>query len=403
MVLPDSQVDGLDESTPQSDTDPYFQSDSASTPFSIDTTNFPKPIPLIGPLFGFNDKLQAKIINKRLLEMQNVLKRPPTHDEANALAYWSAKQLSLYSYGPPAGISAGCYRAYNTMSTFQFPFFKPNPETFTPTVFPPVMPFLSGRAAVIAWHALRFATYGFVGNFVSQILFGSYSVSVATVGEMGDPRLKNYLEIVRKISRERLSGVAGQPGGPGQQQQQQQQRLPQNQRQTPVDDASPTAGTYGDEGTSYSYGDVPAPDSGDAYQNSSLQSQSESQLPPQPRRQFPTRPSVPSTPYPTATSSSPSDKSQPFDFFDDASPTGGQGSVDTPSFQQQQQTKAMASPSGESTWARIRAGALSSSPGSPPTPPQSSDGSESQREFDAKLERERRGGDFDSSSGQKRW
>lgn len=340
--------------------------------------------------------------------MQNVLKRPPTSEEANALAFWSAKQLSLYSYGPPAGIAAGCYRAYMTMSTFQFPFFKPNPETFTPTVFPPGMPLLGGRAAIIAWHTMRFAAYGVVGNFVSQVLFGSYSVSVATVGEMGDPRLKNYIEAVRKISKERFGGpngaggVQNQHGGPpGQQLPGGTQRNWPPTRPAPYDDASPTAGKYGDveEAANYSYGDAPAPDSGNSYQNTTGASQP--QMPPQPRRQWPARPPVPS---PTAQSQSPNDNSQPFDFFDEDSPTGGRGSIDTPPLQQQQRTRPSISPSGESSWAKIRAGALNQAPGST-TASTIGDGSgrESQQEFDARVERERRGEDFGGGGDQKRW
>ncbi|KAH8808492.1 hypothetical protein F5884DRAFT_373044 [Xylogone sp. PMI_703] len=414
MVLPDSsQSDSMDDTTPPSDTDPYFSPDSSSSsssfstlPYNIDTTNFPKPVPVISPIFGFTPALQSKIIQKRLQEMQHVLKRPPTHDEANALAYWSAKQLSLYSYGPPVGIAGGCYRAYATMSTFQFPFFKPNPETFTPTVFPPVMPFLGGRAAVIAWHVLRFFTYGVTGNFISQVLFGSYSVSVATVGEMGDPRLKNYLEAVRRMSRERMGAAVPHAGGPGSPgplgQPQQPQRLPQSQKRPMVDDASPTAGSYGDE--DFSYGDAPSPDSGDRYQSSNPQQKPVQQPQSRSGLSIPqrTRPStVPTSPSPSA---SLPDSSQPFDFFDEASPTGGQGSVDTPSFQQQQQrAKITTSPSGESSWAKIRAGALSSSPGSTPRPSQTVEGGESQQEFDAKLEKKRRDGDFNGGSEQKRW
>jgi hypothetical protein len=127
------------------------------------------------------------------------------------------------------------------------------------------------------------------------------------------------------------------------------------------------------------------------------------------------------------------DKNSPFMVFDEDSPTGGQGMVTSMS-----RSPAPPQPPG-SAWERIRSG-QTPNPKQRPSPSQhnqqsmraskvrrQSEGSggataddgftasasqesrrysreEAQREFDAKLERERRGGDFASGSGdQRRW
>jgi hypothetical protein len=381
------------DGAPLSDHDPYSASNSTQpTAYQIDIATFPKPIPIIGPLLGYNAQFYSKVLEQKLAHSSSVLQRPLTNDEANAFAYYTAKQISIYSYGTPAGTAAGLWRCYGTAGTFRFPFWQPNLENFQAEIFPPKMAVFRGHRAVVAWHAIRSLAYGSVGSFVGQILFGSYSMSVAAVGELSDKRLKTVIEAIRAKAQQQRGSLPNAPP----------QIPPQTTGNVPQDDASPTGGMFGSEDTNY----VPA-------------SMGETPQPETRKRPWPV---VKPIPAPSGYQE-PSDK--PFSMFDDVSPTSGQDEAEdtTPT------------PPQGSAWERLRRGekpVQRNGPASQQRPSQDTwsrqqnerQGStagdsfafskteeernyakeEAQKEFDARVERERRGGDFaQASSEQKRW
>jgi hypothetical protein len=402
--------DSFYENAPASDDDPY----STSTPqagswnYKIDSSKLAQPIPIIGPLTGFTQDFFSKALNKTIQRHGEILKRPPTQEEVEAIAYHTAKQISIYSYAAPAGVLAGAWRANATQATFRFPFWQPNLEKFNPQVFPyERMALGRGNRAVLLWHATRYALYGYAGMFVSKLLFGSYSMSVAAVGEMTDPRLKAVQEATKQLASQRrgglpgpkMSGTAGSPqgGGAGQ------------RRAPPVDDASPTSGMFDDESNGFE---------NDAY---SANEGSQRQEKPQPIR-LPQRPSTPPVPIQQTQSGT-----DPFYSFDNASATGGQdGSIDSSSPQPKRHSSA---------WDQIRqstgrgAAGGQTDPGQAQEQPRGWAGvreqaqntnsdfsfskrdeernlakNEAQQDFDARVERERKGGDFSIGNGdQKRW
>jgi hypothetical protein len=391
-----TQGDSLDDSSPRSDDDPYSNSIPQETSYHIDRSNFPRPIPIIGPLLGYNDQFFSKVLQAKVLNGSKALGRPLTQDEATAFAYWTAKQISIFSYGAPVGISWGSWRCYSTATTMRFPFWQPNLEKFQSDVFPPRLGILKGVRAVTAWHALRFVAYGACGNWFGQLFFGSYSMTVASVGELSDKRLKPFSDAIKSQAEKKRGSLQGipKPGPMGQQQ------TGNNQQ----DDASPSGGMFMEETMGNN-------DGGNA---SGTTNQS---------RPWPAKTAPPQMP----TQETPD---QPFDAWDDASPAGGQGvPADT--------SQPRPSRSSGSAWDRLRRGEKPPPPGSrqqsglrPFSNTQNEaqreqrQGStlddsytfskseeersyakdEAQKEFDARVERERRGGDFSSGNGdQKRW
>ncbi|CZR60856.1 uncharacterized protein PAC_10752 [Phialocephala subalpina] len=394
--------DSFADSAPSSDNDPY---DGANQSINfLDRTNFPKPMPIFGPLFGFNDKRFSVFLQTRVATAKQILDRPPTQEEVAALAYYTAKYISVISYGGPLGMAGGLWRAYGTKSTFRFPLFQPNLEKFKADVFPTArIPALKGLWAVMAWHLVRGMAYGTMGNIIGQIFFASYATSVSVVGELQDPRLKQFHEAIKKRGRESAEKRQGTLQGVGQQGQMRGQQ-PQAQQSEMQDDGSPTAGMYGRADM------TPTPET---YETTPQ--------PSPPRGQFPQRRPVP-TEAPAKSS-----ESSPFDIIDDASPTGGQGIYGNTTASQ---------PQG-SAWERLRRG---EKPASIPTKTTSSSNpgvrtqqqmqaqreqregatlgdsytfsksdeersyakDEAQKEFDARIERERRGGDF-NAGGNRKW
>ncbi|KAL9101102.1 MAG: hypothetical protein Q9187_009280, partial [Circinaria calcarea] len=239
------------DNTPTSDTDPYAFPNPDSPPpakININLSELPRPNPIIGGLFGYTDQRLINLIHRRVSHMAKNLQRNPTTDEATAIAYWTAKRLAIASWGKPLGLAAGLYRAYATRGTFRFPFVAPNPETFQPNwVGIGGLELLRGHAARSFWHAARGTSYGYLGMYAGYLIVAGYSTTVAVVGEILDPRLKEHTEIMKttkpsELEKRRLDGVANSTG----QGQKTASELLKEHREslgaTQADDASPSAG-----------------------------------------------------------------------------------------------------------------------------------------------------------------
>ena len=183
---------------------------------------------------------------------------------------------------------------------------------------------------------------------------------------------------------------------------------------SPVDDASPTGGMFSEETTAF----------GDNTRSTNDDPRTQGQTQPQPRpNRWPQR-SRPTTAPMQRTET----QDDPFDPFDEASPTGGPGARADTSPRQPQRQQGSAwdrvrqssgrGPAGRQTdsgqpqeqsrgWAGVREQAQSPTASadyafSKGDEERSLARGEAQKEFDALVERERRGGDF-SSGDQKRW
>lgn len=417
MVLQDASAtstdDSFKDSAPNSDDDPYASSNA--TKYKINSDGFPQPIPILGAWLGYDAQLLAKITTQKIAHGSQILRRPMTQEEVDGLAYWAAKQISIYSYSKPLGVAAGAWRCYTTADSFRFPFYKPNPEKFNTQAFPPVFKILTGSRAVAAWHGLRFLAYGGLGQLLSQMLLGSYSMTVGSVGELGDKRLKSYIEAIRADAERKRGALMGGQGRAGMGQPQPQAGagiggLPQGNASSKV-----TVGGESDWNTTPN--EEPREGSIEG-SRASMQASTPSVTSPTPT----SRPRGSGRPVPAQNpveESSP----QPFGMFDDASPTGGQGV-------QADIRAAPAASQGGSAWDRIRRGESlnkSTDPGTRTAWQKREDArertsgdnsfafsksegeksfarEEAQKEFDARVERERRGGDFSKGSGdQRRW
>jgi hypothetical protein len=379
MVLENATVESdtgvFQDAPPPSDSDTYDSSSESgrSKTYHIEGSNLPKPCPGMG-FVGYNDATLAKLVHLRMSRAAQLLKREPNQEEATALAFWTAKQFSIMSYSTPLGAAGGLYAAWSKADTFRFPFFQPDRTKFNPNVFPSARIALSsGPRAVAMWHALRAVSYGVVGNFISKVVVTSYAASVVAVGEMQDKRLSALIkatqELAAKMQGRLPDARRGQPSPVP---------SPAGRQGAAIDDASPTSTTEwpSNNGDSVEK-DVP--------QASEVMSQSARPLSVQRGRQ----PAAAAAPDP----------------YDEASPTGGSLITDDTS-------------STGSAWDRIRQQA-SQSPrsGNGLAPADDADpyakyervsrpdtesfqeGSLSsraaaQREFDERLDRERRGGNF---------
>jgi hypothetical protein len=203
----DSDPFGSD-SAPSSDIDPYSSHPSSSRDSTfvpvagtgdnkvyVNTSNLPKP-------FGASSHPQVLVsaIQDSCRFAQQVLKRPATQEEADAFAYHAAKTFRIASYGVPIGGMLASVQFMRTMSTFRFPGWSPFKEGSARTAesFGP----LKGQLARYAWHSSRLTAYLLLGTTLGQIFFGSYAVSVSLAGRVMDPRLKQFTERLKQMQRE---------------------------------------------------------------------------------------------------------------------------------------------------------------------------------------------------------
>ncbi|OJD37765.1 endo-beta-protein [Diplodia corticola] len=360
-----------------SDADPYSTPDRGGQKYvyQINLDEYPRPPPIIGLLVGYPRARAATTVAETSKAAAHVLRRPLTEEEARALAYHVTKANSTAAYGASAGALLAMVRCYQTRQEFKFPFWKPST---VPGWNPDVLGPLKGQAARTAYHLLRIPPYWFIGAFTAAVLSQPYGNVVATVAMAQDERLKAVNEAIQRLSRNRSGLPSRQPPpsapypGPA----------PQSGGNDVYDDMSPTSGAYADSPV-----------------NSNSRTSSD-----------PSQDAVPRWGQGQPVGQAHSD--------DDASPTGGLGPIDSG-----------ISSGGGSAWDRVRQQASSergpsrgsSAPWAKPTQKGQGTGStlgdsftfsssdeerelakaEAQKDFDDRLEKERRGADF--NEGSKRW
>lgn len=441
MVLQEATADAdagfTTDSQPSSDIDPYASSVSSQSILSRQSRNgqtynirvdqLPKPFFLFN-LSSDNDKAMYKTIADNCAHAQSVLQRPLKQEEVDAIGFHFAKSLRIVSYGMPAGGLLGAVSAYRGMSEYTFPFWKPKKEgsKFNPDAFGPI----KGVRANMLWHVLRFNIYGFVGAVVGTMFFSTYATTVNAVGTATDPRLHGYIEALKKRGADQRGQIQRPVGqrNPVESQEGMMDRQAQGAArragmettysggsrdvQRPVrdyDDQSPTGGAFATESRYHEEGGSPT-DSG--LLNDEQTRTRERTLQADAERSYVSRETA------NASSDNRTTARQPDSFdYDDASPTVASRASSSPFTN----NSSGAGGSG-SAWDRIRTNAGQTKSSSAPasqTQAEQKEGStlgdsfafsttdeerqlakmEAQRDFDARVERERNGGDFSQSGG----
>lgn len=431
MVLEDvkeSSSDKLNENPYPNPNDPYASSTSMSASARFDASNMPQPLPVLGQFMGFSDRAVRAKTEATLKFAERKIGRQLNPDEAHALAFQLYQLEQTKSYYAAGGALAGAYRAYSTMATNKYPFYQPKPEDINPNKFA----FIRGPMAQVARHTWRFSLYmllaGQFGDLIGQVV----AQPRAAANTSTDPKLEQFgIELKAAVAsdearaashgrdiherRRELERQARDKSGMGPSPQSGWGK--QSRVQSQEDDMSPTAGneSWGTQpSSSGSWDSYSSTDDQNTTQNQQVSSSSESW-----NRQTQTH-------RPTQSPSS----SLPFYDDDDASPTGGmfQEEVKNSASREQQQSRP-----GESAWERLRRGGTPIAEQRPPQPPQQARRAEperreqregsslgdsftfvegdaerkkererAQQEFDARIERERQGKDFNSDEG-KRW
>jgi len=203
------------EATPSSDIDPYSSSSSTADVLRLSISDYPQPVPIFGPLVGHTKTRLADLVNRGIAGASQLLKRPPTQEEANALAYYICRGESTISYGQAFGFGLGTYLWYKGRENHRFPFFTPDRGWFNPYKFGAI----KGQLARSIWQSIRFNVYALSGFFLGGLVARSASAAHFAVAVQRDERMKELhtamIEFAQKqrsrLPRERRQNTQPQP------------------------------------------------------------------------------------------------------------------------------------------------------------------------------------------------
>ncbi|KAL8706479.1 MAG: hypothetical protein Q9201_000462 [Fulgogasparrea decipioides] len=205
MVLDASSMSDSYDASPDTP-DPYDTSTSTSSVTSDqERAQLPQPFPVIGPLFGYTEAYMSRLVASRLNYHAQALGRNPTQRERQAILYYSYKGLAYASYGMPVFVTLGLFRAYETREVYRWPLngTSKTPDGWWDGERLRIMgkKVAEGSSARKIMHAGRAFAYGGFGYFLGRLFVTSFAATVVSVGELKDPRLRDFQQAVRTRSK----------------------------------------------------------------------------------------------------------------------------------------------------------------------------------------------------------
>ena len=385
MVLDDATSSPQDgwagDALPSSDSDGYSVDSRYPllSAYRIDVTKLPQPIRLFGnyrPDFDF-----APALERTLEHFSREVRRPLTKAEAETICYAETKTVRTASMAPPLFMAAGAARCYQTAATFRFPLYQPNPVSFNPNSF---FRLLSGQLARGMWHSLRLSAYGIAVSFSGLLFVGTPYASMQFASRVArDPQLRQYNQDRRAIIQERSQEMMRKRGAMQTPDVSNRQNgLPSggNRREVQAedDDMSPTSNDYSFPKDDYSASNSStANESQTRYQSDQNQSQPSQSI----ESSFPD--SAPQNSSSAGASA-----------WDRVRAQAAKGSNDSGKTSDSAWSRTRANQSGGQRGNSSGSGSDDSFSFSSAEEDRELAKSEAQKEFDARIERERRGKDF---------
>ncbi|KAI5866118.1 hypothetical protein GGS23DRAFT_370423 [Durotheca rogersii] len=187
------------------------------------------PLQWWAPLTAVSEGVRVGYITKKTVEVSVAANRRLTADEVNAASEHAARSVRYHSYVPLLSLSLTCFITWGGRKTFRFPFYTPKRHIFDPRVFPMrSRAYFRGWKAVQAWHAARFLSFLPLTWLGSLLFINSVAEATYDAHMVRDIRLRYLLQDVK-----RNVGNVREPN--------ERRRLHQNPPARPGTDASPPA------------------------------------------------------------------------------------------------------------------------------------------------------------------
>jgi hypothetical protein len=226
------------DDSPQSDFDPYTSNpdsrpEASPTALHINLAHASRPFPILGPLSGFNNRHLVELVSGIAREAPKVIERPLTQDEVDACVSSVSKYMQIHSWIYCNGLILGGFRAQATKADMTFPGekwlksknikFSLNFEQFGP---------LKGAASRVAWNVVRSSIWLAWWGVPAYILGGVAGQIAMAQQQTTDERLKQFRQDMHKDGVKRKVEVAvkrrqaGLPSFPGEEQPEGQVDIP---------------------------------------------------------------------------------------------------------------------------------------------------------------------------------
>jgi len=167
--------------------------------------SLPKP-PFFAAWFTYTDAWHRRVVAQSLARLAGGLGRVPTTEEADAVAYYRARFAATLPWGVPLYLALTVFMVRRGNKTFRFPFYTPKPASFNPRVFPSAQkPWVQGDNAEKCWHMTRYFSYGLLIGYLGTTTMRSVCESSVAVNILSDPRLKQVREELRRRAGERMA------------------------------------------------------------------------------------------------------------------------------------------------------------------------------------------------------
>lgn len=185
---------------PSSSPDPYSSAD-----LGIDFSQLP-----FGFFYSFppyrNDRWKDRILPVLPQKAAHV-RRPLTPDETQAIAYHYANGHAASTWNKPIGALIGAYRSYATRENYRVPFYGPLKREGGwfdgERIRIRGRELLRGERARTLVNAFRFSSYVFVASSFALVATTIYATVVFGVGLTTDPRLKDFNADLQALLQEK--------------------------------------------------------------------------------------------------------------------------------------------------------------------------------------------------------
>lgn len=194
MVLDTAAFDD----SPTSDYDPYgsntggqSQTPQSSQSLRIDLAKAYRPFPILGPLTGFTNAHIVKLASGIARNAPGVLQRPITQDELDGTVAAVSRYQQVHSWVYCNALIIGGFRAANTKPEMKFPgqnWLEKKNIRFV-LDFEKLGP-LKGPAARVGWNAIRTSIWLAWWGLPAYILGGLFGQMAMIQIQLNDPRLK---------------------------------------------------------------------------------------------------------------------------------------------------------------------------------------------------------------------
>ncbi|OTB10049.1 hypothetical protein K445DRAFT_323361 [Daldinia sp. EC12] len=166
---------------------------------TIHFERLPNTVPFWAPLFLQSDSLRVLFVVNKTMQASKLSQRRLTAEEVDGTSEAAANSCRYLAYTNPVSLALTATICWRTRQTFNFPLYRPKQGRFNPHIFPSRrLPIFKGPRAVFLWHSARFLSYFPLVLTATLVFFSSIAEMTYDARLARDPRLKIWVADIRR-------------------------------------------------------------------------------------------------------------------------------------------------------------------------------------------------------------